>query len=88
VLGDGHEVAIMPKGSPRKSVSVPATTTRTPRAARVVTTSTMSWSRNWASSMPTSSVSERVWRMISAALSTGIASNSMPLWLETRNTPP
>ena len=43
-----------PKGSPRKSVSVPATITRTPRWASSVATATMSRSRNWASSMATS----------------------------------
>ena len=40
-----------PKGSPRKSMSVPTTITRIPASASASVTSQMPSSRNWASSM-------------------------------------
>ena len=46
-----------PKGTPLKSVSSPATMTRTPLLARVWQTSTRLSSKNWASSMPTTCTS-------------------------------
>ena len=46
---------IGPKGRRRKSRSSPATITRTPRSASSVTSSTSPPSKNWASSMPTTS---------------------------------
>ena len=44
---------IGPKGLPLKSISKPATITRTPPLARSLQTFTISSSKNWASSIPT-----------------------------------
>ncbi len=67
-----------PNGSPRKSVSSPATITRKPRAVSSVARSAIFQSKNWASSMPTTVVSGANCCKISAALATGVASNSVP----------
>jgi hypothetical protein len=76
-----------PKGSPRKSVSVPARITRRPRSASSVASVTMSASRNCASSTATTCAAgsrrSAIWR----AESTGTASTVRRSWLLTANTP-
>ena len=52
-------------GRPRKSRSRPATMTRLPRSANWLITSTIPESKNWASSMPTTSV--RGWTRVSTS---------------------
>ncbi len=74
---------IEPKGSARKSLSIPATTTRTPRLARAFATATTPLSRNCASSIATTSVPGRSFSMISLEVRTGSASTMVPSWLLT-----
>ena len=62
---------IGPKGLPVKSMSRPATITRTPLSASCRQTSTSPWSKNCASSMPTTSTSEVISRIFCAE-STGV----------------
>ena len=67
-----------PKGSPRKSMSVPATMTRIPPSASASATSQIPSSRNWASSMATICVSGRTFSAICTELDTGSASICRP----------
>jgi hypothetical protein len=76
-----------PNGSPRKSVSVPASTTRRPRSASEVTSATTPASRNCASSIATTCAPGSTRSAICCAESTGIASDVRPSWLETRYSP-
>src|SRR5213593_328772 len=80
-------IGIGPNGRPRKSTSVPARMTRTPRSARRFAKSTMPSSRNCASSTATTSVVSRRRREISSAESTGSASTVTPSWDETEKRP-
>ena len=52
-----------PKGLPAKSMSSPAMMTLTPESASWRQTSTRLWSKNWASSIPTTSTPEAINRM-------------------------
>src|SRR5712691_3439633 len=80
-------VGIGPNGSPRKSTSVPARITRTPRSARRFARSTMPSSRNCASSTATTSVPSCRRREISSAESTGSASTVTPSCEDTEKRP-
>ena len=66
-----HKAGIGPKGMPLKSRSSPATMTRVPRLASSLHTLTRFASKNCASSMPTTSVSDPKSRML-AEVSTGV----------------
>ena len=77
-----------PKGSPRKSMSVPATITRIPASASASATSHTPSSRNWASSMATTCVAGRTFPASRTELDTGSASISRPSWDEIWNWPP
>src|SRR5579884_3824153 len=59
------------KGRPRKSVSRPATMTLLPKSAKRVQTPIRPSPRNWASSIPTTSVRGFSFSRISSALATG-----------------
>ena len=77
-----HKPGIGPKGTPLKSMSSPATITLTPLLAKVLHTSMSPMSRNCASSMPTTSISEES-SSIDELLSTGVLMMECWSWLTT-----
>ncbi len=73
---------IGPNGSRRKSWSRPAAITRAPPSASASAAPTISCSKNWASSIPTTS-NPRACSTSSATQPTGTARMRMPAWLTT-----
>ena len=77
-----HNAGIGPKGLPRKSMSSPAMITLTPLLASWLHTSTSPSSRNCASSMPTTSMSDESSKMV-PEVSTGVLTMELRSWLTT-----
>ena len=81
-VGNGAQAGMGPKGTPLKSMSSPATMTRMPLLASSLHTATSPSSKNCASSMPTTSMSDDS-SNIDEDESTGVLIMELRSWLTT-----